>query len=299
MLYRSIYIGNPAYLKLKDQQMKIICPETKVEKGSIPVEDLGLLMLDHFQITISHQLIQKLMGNNVVVISCDVHHLPHGIMLPLYGHSEYSERIKYQLEASEPLKKNLWKQVVESKINNQSEVLKRLGNYYEPMLEYKEQVKSGDTTNMEGIAAQHYWKYLIAPDFLRERFGDSPNQFFNFGYAVLRSIVARAIVETGLLPVLGIFHKNKYNPYCLADDLMEPYRPFVDFLVMEWLRNHPESEELTKEFKAFMLNIAILDVRVENKLRPLIVAVKASVVSVYKCYTGEKRQIAVPEFYEV
>ncbi|MDY3521784.1 type II CRISPR-associated endonuclease Cas1 [Riemerella anatipestifer] len=299
MLYRSVYIGNPAYLKLKDQQMKIICPETKVEKGSISIEDLGLLMLDHFQITISHQLIQKLMGNNVVVISCDVHHLPHGIMLPLYGHSEYSERIKYQLEASEPLKKNLWKQVVESKINNQSEVLKRLGNYYEPMLEYKEQVKSGDTTNMEGIAAQHYWKYLIAPDFLRERFGDSPNQFFNFGYAVLRSIVARAIVETGLLPVLGIFHKNKYNPYCLADDLMEPYRPFVDFLVMEWLRNHPESEELTKEFKAFMLNIAILDVRVENKLRPLIVAVKASVVSVYKCYTGEKRQIAVPEFYEV
>ncbi|MBO4233786.1 type II CRISPR-associated endonuclease Cas1 [Riemerella anatipestifer] len=299
MLYRSIYIGNPAYLKLKDQQMKIICPETKAEKGSISVEDLGLLMLDHFQITISHQLIQKLMGNNVVVISCDAHHLPHGIMLPLYGHSEYSERVKYQLEASEPLKKNLWKQVVESKINNQSEVLKRLGNYYEPMLEYKEQVKSGDTTNMEGIAAQHYWKYLIAPDFLRERFGDSPNQFFNFGYAVLRSIVARAIVETGLLPVLGIFHRNKYNPYCLADDLMEPYRPFVDFLVMEWLENHPESEELTKDFKAFMLNIATLDVRIENKLRPLIVAVKTSVVSVYKCYTGEKRQISVPEFYEV
>ncbi|AFR35685.1 type II CRISPR-associated endonuclease Cas1 [Riemerella anatipestifer] len=299
MLYRSIYIGNPAYLKLKDQQMKIICPETKAEKGSISVEDLGLLMLDHFQITISHQLIQKLMGNNVVVISCDAHHLPHGIMLPLYGHSEYSERVKYQLEASEPLKKNLWKQVVESKINNQSEVLKRLGNYYEPMLEYKEQVKSGDTTNMEGIAAQHYWKYLIAPDFLRERFGDSPNQFFNFGYSVLRSIVARAIVETGLLPVLGIFHKNKYNPYCLADDLMEPYRPFVDFLVMEWLENYPESEELTKDFKAFMLNIATLDVRIENKLRPLIVAVKTSVVSVYKCYTGEKRQLSVPEFYEV
>lgn len=299
MLYRSIYIGNPAYLKLKDQQMKIICPETKAEKGSISVEDLGLLMLDHFQITISHQLIQKLMGNNVVVISCDAHHLPHGIMLPLYGHSEHSQRVKYQLEASEPLKKNLWKQVVEAKIENQMRVLQSLDTYFEPMLDYKKEVKSGDTSNMEGIAAQHYWKYLIAPDFLRERFGDSPNQFFNFGYAVLRSIVARAIVETGLLPVLGIFHRNKYNPYCLADDLMEPYRPFVDFLVMEWLENHPESGELTKDFKAFMLNIATLDVRIENKLRPLIVAVKTSVVSVYKCYTGEKRQIVVPEFYEV
>ncbi len=230
MITRSIYIGNPAYLKLKDEQMYILEPSTKEMKGKVPVEDLGLLMLDHFQITISHQLIQKMMGNNVVVVSCDNHHLPHGIMLPLHGHTEHSDRVKDQLEASEPLKKQLWKQTVECKIENQKEVLKRLGNYYEPMTDYQNNVKSGDITNMEGIAAQHYWKYLISLDFLRQRFGDSPNQFFNFGYSVLRSIVARAIVETGLLPVLGIFHKNKYNPYCLADDLMEPYRPFIDLL---------------------------------------------------------------------
>lgn len=295
MLYRSIYIGNPAYLKLKDNQMKISCPESKIEKGSVPVEDLGLLMLDHFQITISHQLIQKMMGNNVVVVSCDSHHLPHGIMLPMYGHSEHSQRVKDQLEASEPLKKQLWKQTVECKIENQKEVLLKLGNFYEPMLSYKSQVKSGDVTNMEGIAAQHYWKHLIGFDFLRERFGDSPNQFFNFGYSVLRSIVARSIVETGLLPVLGIFHKNKYNPYCLADDLMEPYRPFVDWLVMNWLTVNPESEELTKEFKAFILQIATMDVRIERLKRPLLVAVKHTASSLYKCYTGEKRLIAYPE----
>ncbi|MCT3759267.1 type II CRISPR-associated endonuclease Cas1 [Elizabethkingia anophelis] len=295
MITRSIYIGNPAYLKLKDEQMYILCPETKELKGKVPVEDLGLLMLDHFQITISHQLIQKMMGNNVVVVSCDGHHLPHGMMLPLYGHTEHSDRVKDQLEASEPLKKQLWKQTVECKIENQKEVLKRLGNYYEPMTDYQNNVKSGDITNMEGIAAQHYWKYLIGTGFLRERFGDSPNQFFNFGYSVLRSMVARAIVETGLLPVMGIFHKNKYNPYCLADDLMEPYRPFVDLLVMQWLKVNPEAEELTKEFKAYLLQIATKDVKIDGKTRPLLVALKMTSSSLYKCYTGEKRLIAYPE----
>jgi CRISP-associated protein Cas1 len=280
MITRSIYIGNPAYLKLKDEQMYILCPDTQAVKGKVPVEDLGFLMLDHFQITISHQLIQKMMGNNVVVISCDTHHLPHGIMLPLYGHTQHSDRVKDQLEASDPLKKQLWKQTVEYKIHNQKEVLRQLGNYYEPM---------------EGIAAQHYWKHLISLDFLRERFGDSPNQFFNFGYSVLRSMVARAIVETGLLPVLGIFHKNKYNPYCLADDLMEPYRPFIDLLVMQWLQINPDTEDLTKEFKAHILQIATKDVTIDAVKRPLLIAVKTTAVSLYKCYTGEKRLISYPE----
>lgn len=295
MLFRSIYIGNPAYLKLKDQQMKILCPETKTEKGSIPVEDLGLLMLDNFQITVSHQLIQKMMANNVVVISCDDHHMPRGQMLPIFGHTEHSERIKSQIEASEPLKKQLWKQTVECKISNQIKVLENLGNYSEPMYDYLKNVKSGDSTNMEGIAAQHYWKYLIHPDFLRGRYGDSPNHIFNFGYIVLRSIVARAIVETGLLPVLGIFHKNKYNPYCLADDLMEPYRPYVDLMVMNWIKANPDAEELTKELKAYLIGIATKDTRIDNLNRPLMVAVKTTVSSLYKCYNGEKRQISYPE----
>lgn len=295
MITRSIYIGNPAYLKLKDEQMCIMEPESGQMKGRIPVEDLGILMLDHFQITISHQLIQKMMGNNVVVISCDAHHLPHGIMLPLHGHTQHSDRVKDQLEASEPLKKQLWKQTIECKIENQKEVLVKLGNYYEPMIGYQNNVKSGDITNMEGIAAQHYWKYLISLDFLRQRFGDAPNPFFNFGYSVLRSIVARAIVETGLLPVLGIFHKNKYNPYCLADDLMEPYRPFVDLLVMNFLEKNPETEELTKDFKAYLLQIATKDVKIDGLTRPLLVAVKTTASSLYKCYTGEKRLISYPE----
>lgn len=295
MITRSIYIGNPAYLKLKDEQMYILDPQSNEMKGKVAVEDLGVLMLDHFQITLTHQLIQRMMENNVVVISCNFHHLPHGIMLPLYGHTEHSQKVKYQIEASEPLKKQLWKQTVEAKIENQKQVLKNLGNYFEPMDFYLQNVKSGDSSNMEGIAAQHYWKYLISLDFIRDRFGDYPNLFFNFGYAVLRSMLARAIVETGLLPVLGIFHKNKYNPYCLADDLMEPYRPFVDLLVMEWIKNNPETEELTKEFKAYMLRIATIDVSIDEKTRPLMVAIKTTTSSLFKCYTGEKRIISYPE----
>lgn len=296
MITRSIYIGNPAYLKLKDEQMEIQNPETKEVKGKVPIEDLGLLMLDHFQITISNQLLQKLMGNGVVVISCDAHHLPHGMMLPLYGHTEHSERVKYQIEASEPLKKQLWKQTVECKIENQRTVLQYFKRPYETINNYLNEVKSGDTTNMEGIAAQYYWKNLIGEGFLRDRFGDSPNQYLNFGYAVLRSIVARSIVETGLLPVLGIFHKNKYNPYCLADDVMEPYRPFVDKMVIEWLEQFPTTEGLTKEFKSFILQMATLDVKIDEQTRPLMVAVKITASSLYKCYNGEKRQISYPEF---
>ena len=295
MLYRSIYIGNPAYLKLKDKQLKVTDPETKEEKGSVPIEDIGLLMLDHYQITLSHQLIQELMKNNVILISCDERHLPLAGMLPFSGNTLFSERVKTQIEVSEPLKKQLWKQTVECKIQNQLKVLEQLDKYASPMYEYLKQVKSGDTTNMEGIAAQHYWKYLIDNDFLRNRFGDYPNPFFNFGYGVLLSIIARALVDTGLLLVLGIFHRNKYNPYCLASDIMEPYRPIVDLLVMKWLQLHPEKQSLDKESKTFLLQIATQDVNIEKLVRPLIVGVKMTASSLLKCYTGEKRQISYPE----
>ena len=295
MLYRSIYIGNPAYLKLKDKQLKVTDPETKEEKGSVPIEDIGLLMLDHYQITLSHQLIQELMKNNVILISCDERHLPLAGMLPFSGNSLFSERVKVQMEVSEPLKKQLWKQTIECKIQNQLKVLEQLGKYASPMYEYLKEVKSGDTTNMEGIAAQHYWKYLIDNDFLRDRFGDYPNPFFNFGYGVLLSIIARALVDTGLLLVLGIFHRNKYNPYCLASDIMEPYRPIADLLVMKWLQLHPEKQSLDKESKTFLLQIATQDVNIEKLVRPLIVGVKMTASSLLKCYTGEKRQISYPE----
>jgi CRISPR-associated protein Cas1 len=294
MIKRTIYIGNPAYLKLFQNQMLIQQPGTKEKLGSIPIEDMAILLLDNHQITLTTQLITGLQGNNVVIITTDAHHLPLGMMLPVYGHSEYSERIKIQLQASEPLKKQLWKQTVERKIYNQKKLLQLFDKPSAAMDFYLKNVKSGDTTNMEGIAAQYYWKNLF-DDFSRERFGAAPNNMLNFGYAILRAIVTRALVSSGLLPVLGIFHKNKYNPYCLADDIMEPYRPFVDKMVYNYKLQNPIPTELNREVKAYLLQIATHDVVIDKKIRPLMVAVTTTTASLYRCFLGKSRLIAYPE----
>ena len=292
MLKRTIYIGNPTYLKLKDNQLKIEDPATKEVKGSVPIEDLGFLLLDHYQITISHQLIVMLQQNNVAIISCGESHLPLGLMLPMNGHVEYSERLRYQINCSEPLRKQLWKQTVEAKIYQQKEVLRKNKLPFDSMTTYMNEVKSGDTTNMEGIAAQHYWKYLF-DDFTRERKGDAPNNFLNFGYAILRSMVARALVSSGLNPTIGIFHKNKYNAYCLADDIMEPYRPYVDLLVVDWLAQ-TDSYTLDKSAKAHLLQLATYDVYINGLQRPLITALSITTSSLCKCFMGENRVIHYP-----
>lgn len=294
MIKRTLYIRNPSYLKLKQNKLVVTDALTQEEKGAVPIEDIALVLLDHFQITISNQVLIQLQGNNVAVITCDAHHLPLGMMLPLYGHTHYSERVKHQLEASEPLKKHLWKQTVQVKIKNQQALLQLNNRPYEAMDSYWQATKSGDTTNTEGKAAQHYWKHLF-PNFQRDRFGDGPNALLNFGYAVLRSMVARALVSSGLLPVLGIFHRNKYNPYCLADDIMEPYRPFVDKRVVNYVTDAGKTDELTKEAKVYVLGIATQDVRIEEMQRPLLVAVTTTTASLYKCFTGELRSIKYPK----
>ena len=293
MLKRTIYISNPAYLKLKDNQLQIIDPETKEVKGSAPIEDLGFLVLDHPQITLSHPVILLLQQQNVAIISCDESHLPLGLMLPISGHVTHSEFLKHQINCSEPLRKQLWKQTVEAKIFQQKEVLRKLNIEHSSLLKYLNEVKSGDSTNMEGIAAQYYWKHLF-DDFTRERKGDAPNNFLNFGYAVLRSMVARALVCSGLHPTIGIFHRNKYNAYCLADDVMEPYRPYVDDLVVDWM-NHPESTHiLDKPAKAYLLQLATKDVYINGLQRPLMTALSITTSSLCKCFTGESRVIHYP-----
>jgi CRISP-associated protein Cas1 len=294
MLKRTIYIGNPSYLRLENNQLKIKCAESNQDKGSIPIEDIGILMLDHAQMTITTQVLEKLMYHSVAVISCDEKHLPNGLMLPLQGHSELTQRWRYQIEASLPLKKQLWKQTVQAKIMNQAALLERQGHKIETMHGYLNQVTSGDETNMEGISAQHYWKYLFE-GFKREREGEYPNNFLNFAYAVLRSIVARAIVSSGMMPALGIFHKNKYNPYCLADDIMEPYRPFVDKMVLDWHTSNEICDQLDKKAKAYLLGIATQDLIIDDLKRPLMVAVTTTTASLQACFEGKKRQISYQE----
>lgn len=308
MIKRTLYFGNPAYLNVRLAQLEIRLPE--VEKNDslpepfkasavkrIPIEDIGVVVLDNKQITITQGALGALLDNNVAVVTCDEHRMPSGLMLPLEGNTTQSERFRDQIEASLPLKKQLWQQTIQAKILNQSSVLYRqrgldCGN----MEAWAKQVKSGDADNLEGRAAAFYWQNLFGEikGFRRDREGVPPNNLLNYGYAILRAVVARSLVGSGLLPTLGIHHHNRYNAYCLADDIMEPYRPYVDKLVAEIVDSGVDISHLTTELKGKLLAIPVLDVVINGRRSPLMVGVGMTTASLYKCYSGEIRKIAYP-----
>lgn len=297
MIKRTLCFSNPAYLSLKDAQLCIRLPQT--EDGgshSVPVEDIGIVVLDSRQITITQGVIEALLENNCAIITCDEKHLPLGLLLPLAGNTIQSERFQAQIEASLPLQKQLWQQTIQYKIKNQAFVLQSARkSEAKNMLAWANDVKSGDSTNLEARAAAYYWKNLFpaVPDFTRDRYGIPPNNYLNYGYAILRAVVARALVASGLLPTLGMHHHNRYNAYCLADDVMEPYRPYVDKLVISALPQ--EASELTTENKKILLSIPTLDVNIEGQRSPLMVAAAQTCASLCKCYSGESRKICYPE----
>ena len=302
MIKKTLYFGNPAYLSLRLEQLVIKSQKDDIGEGSelptrtIPVEDIGIVVLDHKQITITHAVLEKLLDNNCAVITCDSRHLPVGLLLPLSGHTVQNERFRSQLDASLPLCKQLWQQTIQAKIQNQAAVLNySTRDYHNNMQVWSQQVKSGDTGNMEARAAVYYWKTIFPdnPDFLRGQFEDEPNGLFNYGYAILRAIVARALVMSGMLPTIGIHHHNRYNAYCLADDIMEPYRPYVDRLVLDIISESGELE-LSKSAKVKLLSIPVLDVEIDGHTSPLMVAVSTTTSSLAKCFAGELRKIIYP-----
>ncbi len=302
MIKRTLYFGNPAYLKCQNEQMVIDLPNAeqlsdKEKKITVPIEDIGVVILDHSQTTITHHLIHKLLENNTALITCDDSHLPVGLMLNLNGNTLQQEKHDAQISASLPLKKQLWAQTIEIKILNQAAVLKKLGKPIDNMLYWAKSVKSGDAANHEARAAAHYWQSMFPAEFefRRDADGLEPNNLFNYGYAILRAITARALVGSGLLPTFGIFHRNRYNAYCLADDIMEPYRPYVDKLVLKIIDKKQPPFELTREIKAELLTIPTLDVVINRQKSPLMVAMQQTTSSLAKCYAGEQRKIAYPE----
>lgn len=300
MIKRTLYFGNPAYLsyRLKQMVIRLVADDPgnhNEQVRTVPVEDIGVVVIDHRQVTLTSGLMAALLEENVALITCDSKHIPTGLMLTLQGHSSQNERFRNQLDASLPLKKQLWQQTVECKIRNQAAVLKYVtGEDAKNMLAWAAAVKSGDSENLEGRAAAFYWKNVFETRFVRDQFGEYPNNFLNYGYAILRAIVARALVASGMLPLLGIHHHNKYNDYCLADDIMEPYRPFVDRLVLNVMDEFPEEEELTKNIKARLLTIPVLDVTIDGHKSPLMVAVSTTTSSLYKCFSGICRKIVYP-----
>lgn len=308
MIKRTLYFGNPAYLSVKLEQLEIRLPQVEnnatLPEGfkesvvkRVPIEDIGVVILDHKQISITQGALGALLDNNVAVITCDNSRMPSGLMLPLSANTTQSERFRHQIEASQPLKKQLWQQTVQAKILNQSSVLYRqrgvdCGN----MDAWAKQVKSGDSDNLEGRAAAYYWQNLFGniKGFRRDREGIPPNNLLNYGYAILRAVVARSLVGSGLLPTLGIHHHNRYNAYCLADDIMEPYRPYVDCLVADIVRKQGCIMELTRDMKAQLLTIPVLDVVISGRRSPLMIAVAQTTASLCKCYLGELRKIVYP-----
>ena len=264
---------------------------------SVPIEDLGMLILEHQQISLTHYLLDKLVSANVAVVTCNDTHHPTGLLMPLESNTLQSERFRAQIEASEPLKKQLWQQTVKAKISNQAAVLKKWDGKYRLLINLADSVKSGDADNNEAVAAVHYWQNLFPPawNFYRKRDGVPPNNLLNYGYSIIRAGMARAIVGAGLLPTLGIFHRNRYNAYCLADDLMEPYRPYVDMVVRAIIDKTSAVDNLTQELKVELLNIPTLDVQLAGDKSPLMVAMQRTAVSVAKCYAGEQRKMLLPE----
>lgn len=301
MIKRTLYFGNPAYLSLKDERLVIDLGADKTLRNTdefvtVPIEDIGVVILDHRQITITQPVLGKLLENNVAFITCDETHHPIGLMLNLQGNTLQAQKFRHQIEATQPLKKQLWQQTITAKINNQGGILKTYGTGHGTLLNYAKDVKSGDSENHEAKAAAYYWKRLFpnAENFVRERFGPPPNNWLNYGYAILRAVVARSLVGSGLLPTLGIHHRNQYNAYCLADDIMEPYRPYVDQMVKHLTTIHGFSEDLPGFIKKELLTIPAMDVLIDDKKSPLINAVARSTASLAKCYEGSNRKLLYP-----
>lgn len=307
MIKRTLFFSNPAYLSMEHAQLVVRqksnnhdskdTPKEEVIR-TIPIEDIGMMVLENRQITITSGLISAVVDNNTAVVTCDSRCMPTGLLLPLSGNSIQNERFRAQLDASQPLRKQLWQQTISMKIANQGKVLKMNTEVECGCMEaWSKDVRSGDPMNLEARAAAYYWKNIFStiPEFTRDREGDYPNNMLNYGYAILRAIVARSLVGSGLLPTLGIHHQNRYNAYCLADDIMEPYRPFVDQLVLKLMKEYPGVEELTKEIKAKLLTIPTLDVVINRKRSPLMVATTLTTASLAKCFTGEIRKIDYPE----
>nr|WP_311454304.1 type II CRISPR-associated endonuclease Cas1 [uncultured Prevotella sp.] len=309
MIKKTLCFSNPIYLSLRNAQLVLHIPEVENNKTlpeaikkeaerTIPIEDIGVVILDNRRITITSGAMEALLENNCAVITCNQKSMPVGLLLPLCGNTTQNERFRSQLEASLPLRKQLWQQTIKQKILNQEHVL-RINTAQETncMRVWSNDVRSGDPDNLESRAAAYYWKNVFTtyPNFVRDREGTPPNNLLNYGYAILRAIIARALVGSGLLPTLGIHHHNRYNAYCLADDIMEPYRPYVDQLVLDIIQCNLEISDITRDFKMQLLGIPMLDVVINGKRSPLMIAAQQTTASLARCFAGESKRISYPE----
>lgn len=296
MLKKSILIENKTSITAKNLQLVI---KSEIRESTIPIEDIGFIVLDNPEIYLSIPAMNLLVENNTALIICSNNHLPNGMFLNLNSHHIQQEIFKNQIEASVPLKKQLWQHTIVEKITNQGILIEKISQQKNSFEFLASKVLSGDTTNMEGVAASQYWKTFFDTydiNFRRERFGDYPNNFLNYGYAILRAATARALSGSGLLNTLGIHHKSKYNAFALADDIMEPFRPLVDEKVFEIMQTY-EEQELNTKIKSELLQILTRTVYFKEEKSPLMVALQKTASSVQQCFTGERKKIKYPKLW--
>ena len=293
MLKKTILLENKASLTTKNQQLVI---KTETRESTILIEDIGFLVIDNSEIYLSIAAMNLLIENNSSVIVCNTNHLPNGMFLNLNSHHIQQEIFKNQIDASIPLKKQLWQQTIVEKITNQGILLEKITGNKNAFDFLSSKVLSGDSSNMEAVAAGQYWKSFFEQKFKRERFGDYPNNFLNYGYAILRAATARALSGSGLLNTLGIHHKSKYNAFALADDIMEPFRPIVDEKVYELMQTYDE-QELNTLLKSELLQILTRTVYFKDEKSPLMVALQKTASSLQQCYTGERKKIKYPKLW--
>ncbi len=292
MIKRIVDISDQAYLHTKHQQLLIDKQGETV--GQISIEDLGVLILQHPAIIITQRVIIACQQNNVAVVFCDERHLPYSVILPVSdGHTLHQKVMRSQVSVKQPVTKRIWKQVVQQKIIEQQKTLSLAGTDTAVLGRLAAKVKSGDVANHEAQAAQHYWPRLFGKSFRRDYEAAGVNALLNYGYAVVRALVARAVVAGGLHPAIGIHHHNQYNALCLADDLMEPFRPWMDWLVYQiWTEN--QKVQIDKDTKRNILALLGDPVQMNKKRMPMMVACHYLVADFKRCLDGTLESIKYP-----
>ena len=292
MLKRTLLFTSPVYLSLKNEQLVVCFKDTPDDKRTIPIEDIGFVLIDNPMVSITMPLINALADNNVALIFCDEKSMPNAMLQNLDTHSLQCEILNKQIAIGEVLKKNLWKQTIETKIKNQSKLLMKLGKDGNVLKPYYSNVKSGDADNREGAAARIYWMRLFGNDFVRDRNLPGINSLLNYGYTILRAATTRALMGAGLLPAIGIFHHNRSNAFPLADDIMEPYRPYVDEIVYDMFNDG--ITELNQKSKSSLLHVLFCDTHFSKVTRPLSIALTMTAASLVKCFSREMDKISYP-----
>lgn len=292
MLKRTLVFSNPMSLSLKNCQLVLAFKDDPDNKMTIPIEDIGVVIIENQQVSITVPLMNALIEGNVQVVVCNDRGMPSAMLQSLESNNLQGENLRNQMNAGEVMKKQLWKQIVEAKIRNQAALLNKVGQEGDILKQYYRNVKSGDSDNREGIAARVYFSELFGESFIRDRTLPGINALLNYGYTVLRAATARALVSSGLLPAIGIFHHNRSNAFPLADDIMEPYRPYVDEIV--YALSMQGKMELTKDVKADLIQVLYADTHFSKVIHPLSVGLTFTSSSLSKCFAKEQTRLSLP-----